>query len=193
MAEVATDFVSEEAPEQEPSHPSVEARPTQTALSTPQPVDADHLRKELEAASRHLHPESTSEDTSFGEINISPAEKFLYMSLGYLCVAVGVVGVFIPGLPTTIFMIIALWAFTRSSARMRDWLYHHRHFGPALQNWVKHRSIPTAARQIALTSLLISALSIGYIFSSLACLAFVLFVGAPVATFLWTLPADSNH
>ena len=192
MAGAAKEFGYEEAPEQEPpvaatdSHPDSQST-SQTTL-TPEAVDVDDLRKELEAVSRHLHPDATLSEHA----DVSRTGKLFYMALGGLCVALGTIGVFVPGLPTTVFMIVALWAFTRSSARMRDWLYNHRHFGPALQNWVTHRTIPTAARQFALASLLFSALVIGYVFSSLACLAFILFVCAPVASFLWTLPANTD-
>lgn len=145
------------------------------------------LRSELEAVSGHLrtHPEADDAPRE-----ISALGRYSYLSLGVLCVTFGTIGVFVPGLPTTVFMIVALWAFTRSSPKMRDWLYNHRHFGPALQNWVKHRSIPVRARQFALASLLISALVIGQMVSGLACLAFILFVCTPVASFLWTLPSN---
>lgn len=188
MAGAAKEFGYEEAPEQEPPVVATESHPASQTSLAPEAVDVDDLRKELEAVSRHLHPDATSSEHA----DVSRIGKILYLGLGCFCVALGTIGVFVPGLPTTVFMIVALWAFTRSSARMRDWLYNHRHFGPALQNWVTHRSIPTAARQIALASLLFSALVIGYVFSSLACLAFILFVCAPVASFLWTLPADTD-
>ena len=186
MAETAKEFGYEDALAQQPPLSTTKASQIEPA---PEAVDIDDLRTELAAVSRHLHADAAASD----HVEISRTGKLFYMTLGGFCVAFGTIGVFVPGLPTTIFMIVALWAFTRSSARMRDWLYNHRHFGPALQSWVKHRSIPTSARQIALASLLISALFIGYTFSGLACLAFILFVCAPVASFLWTLPADVDH
>lgn len=162
-----------------------------------EPVSEEELRLELEAISKHLQAHNDINETEFvdaetGGEEISGIGRYSYLSLGSLCVAFGTIGVFVPGLPTTVFMIVALWAFTRSSPKMRDWLYNHRRFGPALQNWVKHRSIPTRARQIALASLLISALVIGQAISGLACLAFILFVCTPVASFLWTLPSNSE-
>lgn len=149
-------------------------------------ISETSLRSELEAVSRHLEIDREGSDT--GPVELTVLRKYSYLSLGGLCVALGSIGVFVPGLPTTVFMIVALWAFTKSSPKMRDWLYYHRHFGPALQDWVSHRSIPVRARQFALVSLLISALITSQTFSGLACLAFILFVCAPVASFLWTLP-----
>lgn len=173
--------------EQTPSQGNAPARSNPLARENFREAD---LRSELDDVSQHLHSASETQ----GDIReISTLGRYSYLSLGGLCVAFGTIGIFVPGLPTTIFMIIALWSFTRSSPKMRDWLYNHRHFGPALQNWVNHRSIPTRARQIALASLLISALVISQTVSGLACLAFILFICTPVASFLWTLPANPKN
>ena len=85
--------------------------------------------------------------------------------LGYLCVgwiafSIGVVGAFLPVLPTTLFMIIALWAFSKSSVRFQRWLYHHRVFGPPLQRWHRYRVIPLSAK---ITALGMMAASLAYL------------------------------
>jgi uncharacterized membrane protein YbaN (DUF454 family) len=83
----------------------------------------------------------------------------LWFALGWLFFAVGLVGAFLPVLPTTPFMILALWAFARSSERFHGWLYRHRIFGPPLQRWQEHRVIPTQAKAAAIGGM---ALSLGY-------------------------------
>lgn len=72
--------------------------------------------------------------------------KSLYFILGWVFVGTGVVGAFLPVLPTTPFMILALWMFSKSSARFHDWLYNHPVFGPSLQKWHRHRVIPPLAK-----------------------------------------------
>ena len=67
-----------------------------------------------------------------------PGLRVALLALGWICVALGVVGMAIPGLPTTVFLIIALWAFSRSSHRFHDWLYAHPHLGPPLRAWHAH-------------------------------------------------------
>ena len=73
---------------------------------------------------------------------------FLFV-LGWMLFVVGFVGVFVPVLPTTPFMLLALWCFSQSSQRFHDWLYGHRVFGPPLQQWHEHRVIPRPAKAIA--------------------------------------------
>ena len=70
------------------------------------------------------------------------AFKPLYFTMGWIFFGTGVVGAFLPVLPTTPFMILALWMFSKSSDRFHRWLYHHRIFGPALRHWEDHRVIP---------------------------------------------------
>ena len=85
---------------------------------------------------------------------------FLFI-LGWLLFALGFVGAFLPVLPTTPFMLLALWCFARSSDRFHDWLYTHRLFGPPLQQWHEYRVIPLAAK---LTALFFMSASLIYLF-----------------------------
>jgi hypothetical protein len=73
----------------------------------------------------------------------------LFFVLGWLFFALGFAGVFLPVLPTTPLMLLALWCFSRSSARFHHWLYTHRVFGPPLQQWEQHGVIPLTAKVVA--------------------------------------------
>jgi len=74
----------------------------------------------------------------------------LLFSLGWLLFGVGFIGVFVPVLPTTPLMLLALWCFSRSSDRFHAWLYTHKLFGPPLQQWHQFRVIPLTAKFIAI-------------------------------------------
>jgi uncharacterized membrane protein YbaN (DUF454 family) len=82
----------------------------------------------------------------------------IYFLLGWCFFGLGAVGTVVPGLPTTPFMLLALWAFSKSSQRFHDWLYAHRLFGPPLQQWRDHGVISARAKLLALVTMLASLL-----------------------------------
>ena len=87
--------------------------------------------------------------------------KYFYFTLGWLFFVTGVIGAFLPVLPTTIFMILALWAFSKSSDKFHKWLYTHKIFGPPLQQWQQYKVIPLKAKMLAV--IMISG-SMGYLY-----------------------------
>jgi len=82
--------------------------------------------------------------------------RTLYFILGWCFFAIGAIGAVLPVLPTTPFMLLALWAFSRSSQRFHDWLYYHRFFGPPLQAWKQYRVIPRPAKIMSVTVMSLS-------------------------------------
>jgi uncharacterized protein len=82
--------------------------------------------------------------------------RIAYGALGVLCVGLGIIGVIVPGMPTTVFLIVALWAFSRSSEKLHHWLYDHPRFGKALRNWQQHRIIPRRAKIAATATMALS-------------------------------------
>ena len=82
--------------------------------------------------------------------------RSVYFLLGCGFFGLGAVGTVVPGLPTTPFMLLALWAFAKSSRRLHDWLYTHPVFGPPLQQWCAHRVIPTRAKLLAVITMTVS-------------------------------------
>jgi uncharacterized membrane protein YbaN (DUF454 family) len=81
------------------------------------------------------------------------ARRALVAALGMLSVALGIVGVFVPGLPTTVFVIAAAYLFARSSPTLEAWLEHHRWLGPPLQRFRQTRGMPRKSKVLALASM----------------------------------------
>ncbi len=71
------------------------------------------------------------------------------IAFGWANVGLGVVGIFVPGLPTTVFLLIAVWAFSKSSERFHVWLWSHPQLGPPIRRWHEHRVIPVRAKVFA--------------------------------------------
>lgn len=69
-----------------------------------------------------------------------------WLMLGLALVGVGIIGIFVPLLPTTDFMILALPCFARSSPTLEAWLLNHPRFGPGLRAWRAERAIPRHAK-----------------------------------------------
>ena len=97
----------------------------------------------------------------------------LFFILGWFFFVLGVVGAFLPVLPTTPIMLLALWCFARSSDRFHNWLYTHRVFGPPLQQWHEHRVIPVVAKCTAVFFMTASLIYV-FVFSDVAIWARVL-------------------
>ncbi|MEO5337503.1 MAG: YbaN family protein [Magnetospirillum sp. WYHS-4] len=83
-------------------------------------------------------------------------KRYLLIVLGWSFVVLGVVGAFLPVLPTTPFLLIALWAFARSSGRFHAWLYHHPQLGPPLQRWEQHGVIPLRVKFLSVGAMAVS-------------------------------------
>ena len=76
--------------------------------------------------------------------------KPFFFTLGILSLSLGYVGILIPGLPTTVFILIAAWAFSKCSDRFTAWLENHRLFGPRILNWTTYRGLSRRAKKLAI-------------------------------------------
>lgn len=75
--------------------------------------------------------------------------RAIYLFLGLGFTALGVVGAFLPLLPTTVFLILAAACFAKSSPRMEAWILDHKDFGPLVRAWRENGAIPRKAKVLA--------------------------------------------
>ena len=83
-------------------------------------------------------------------------KKLLLVIAGILAVTLGTIGVFVPLLPTTPFLLIASYCFVRSSEQLHNWLMNHRFFGKYLQNYIKFRAVTKLTKIISISVLWIT-------------------------------------
>ena len=116
-------------------------------------------------------------------------KKSFYLSIGVTSLALGILGVFIPLLPTTCFLIFAAWAFSKSSKQLHDMLYSHKTFGPILQNWHENKSIPRNAKTFAVGSIFFSGAISYYLLQNQIVLQLIVVITLIiVASYLIRLP-----
>lgn len=84
--------------------------------------------------------------------------RWLWWLLAYASLGVGIVGIFVPVLPTTVFVLIAAYAAARGSERLHGWLLAHPQFGPAIRDWQAHGAVSRRAKWAATAAMAASAL-----------------------------------
>ncbi len=84
---------------------------------------------------------------------MKPLKRNLLVACGILCILLGLVGIILPVLPTTPFLLLAAYCFARSSERFHSWLLTNRLFGQYIRNYQEGRGIPRRTKALAITML----------------------------------------
>ncbi|WP_448215547.1 YbaN family protein [Endozoicomonas sp. 2B-B] len=71
----------------------------------------------------------------------NPLLRLLYQGLAVLCIVLGIIGAVLPLMPTTVFLLMALWLSVRSSPKLNQWLLGHPRFGPVLKEYLHDRAL----------------------------------------------------
>ncbi len=79
--------------------------------------------------------------------------RLFWIAGGLVSVAAGVVGIVLPLLPTTPFLLLAAYCFARGSQRLHNWLVHHPRLGPPIRDWQRHGAISRRAKQLAMLAI----------------------------------------
>ena len=115
--------------------------------------------------------------------------RIILLALGWICVSLGFIGIFVPGIPTTIFLIIALWAFTKSSKKLRNWLLNHKRFGPILNNWQQHKVVPRRAKILMVVLMSLASILFYYSLQNLYLTIGLVIILVLVAIYVISLPS----
>ena len=118
---------------------------------------------------------------------MKPVVRYLYIILGVIFLSLGIIGVFLPILPTTPFLLLTSFCFLRSSKRLYNWLVNHRIFGVFIYNYLTYKSA-TRNTKIGTLIFLWASLFISSLFISLLSIKLVLLaVGIGVTIHICTL------
>jgi uncharacterized membrane protein YbaN (DUF454 family) len=114
--------------------------------------------------------------------------RWAWWLLAYASLALGLVGIVVPGLPTVPFVLLAAWAAARGSTKLHRWLLAHRQFGPMIRDWqaqgaVSRRGKWLASVMMAACGALLFATAPKWWMAATGCA-----VMAVVATWLWMRP-----
>ncbi len=111
-----------------------------------------------------------------------------YLLLAYSATAFGIAGVFLPLLPATPFLLVAVWAAPRGSQRVHDWIYDQPQFARLLNDWHEQGAVPLGAKWLATTMMIVSWCWLALLDYHWGLLLGMSLFFACIGSFLWTRP-----
>jgi uncharacterized protein len=127
------------------------------------------------------------------ERTLPAAVRVMLLAFAALCVALGVIGIFVPGLPTTVFILLAAWAAARSSPRFATWLESHATFGPMIRDWRERGAVSRRAKISATVVMAISSTILFQTTSRAWMAEAITAVMAVVLMWLWRRPEPEER
>ncbi|MGB3383294.1 MAG: YbaN family protein [Marinomonas sp.] len=115
-------------------------------------------------------------------------KRIFFIILGWFSLITGIIGIFLPLLPTTPLVLLAAWCFSKSSERFHTWLIEHKYFGPILRDWQSSDGIPKRTRNRAILfmwlGMTISIIIVGRFWATLC----LIIIGLTVSIYLLRMP-----
>ncbi|RBO15090.1 MULTISPECIES: DUF454 family protein [Pantoea] len=120
-------------------------------------------------------------------------QRFLLLSLGWLAIVLGTLGIVLPLLPTTPFVLLAAWCFARSSPRFHHWLLWRSPFGRYLRHWQRYRAMPPGAKGRAIVLIIITFAFSLWLVKLFWLRLLLLVLLAILLLFMWRIPVVAEE
>lgn len=133
-------------------------------------------------------PESAQDAAS--RLHASKTVRWLLWTAGTIALLLGIIGVFLPVLPTTPFILLSAACYARASEKFHQRLLAHKTFGPTIRDWEDYRSLSLKTKKVAITMMTLSiAVSIWVVREHLWLQLMLAFIAVSVGTWMWRLPS----
>lgn len=117
--------------------------------------------------------------------------RYPLLLLGHLAFALGLAGIFIPGLPTVVFWLVAAWAYGKSCPHLQERVLNNPRYGTVIRAWRDHHVVPSKAKVAAGTTMLLSLVVLSLTADSWTWPAFAAACMVPVFVFIVTRPSTA--
>jgi len=124
---------------------------------------------------------------------LTRAARFTWLIVGFVALALGALGIVLPLVPTTPFVLVAAFAFAQSSEKLHQWLLDYNFFGPLIDNWRRHGAISRRAKVISVVSMVaVLAISVAMALPMVVIVTQLVVLGA-AALFILTRPLPPDR
>lgn len=112
--------------------------------------------------------------------------RYLYVAAGFVSLALGIIGVVTPVLPTTPFILLSGFCFARGSERFHLWIMGHKYFGPMIRAFRDEKRIPLKAKIIATVMIVVTMTATALVVRKPVAIIGMASVGVAVVIYIWT-------
>ena len=120
--------------------------------------------------------------------------RWILICCGWICIVAGVIGIFLPLVPTVPFLLLAVACFARSSERFHSWLVEHHYLGPLVRDYLNGTGIPLRAKRIAIGMIWVSLPASTFLFAQVLWLKVLLMtIAISITLYLLFLPTNPDE
>jgi uncharacterized protein len=127
------------------------------------------------------------------KVSGNPFLRYVWLALGFVFTGLGFLGYILPGLPGTVFILVAVYFFARSSPRFYNWLLNNRIFGGLIRDWRAGKGLSLKAKITAITVIALTITLSALALQNQPLRIIVILCGVGVSLYLWTRPTKTTE